>query len=630
MSERLRISRRDFMNGVALSLAAGGALSPLEILAQLERPAQAAGGPYPPAFTGMRGAHPGSFEVAHALSSGAATWARPEARTDDIYDLIVVGGGISGLAAAFLYQQRTGGDARILILDNHDDFGGHAKRNEFDVDGRALICYGGSQSIDTPGHYSAVSKKLLMDLAIHTERFYDYYDQAYFEDRKLRQGLYFSRETYGTDSVQPNVLRTFFSTPPDDVAAVVNGYPLSEGAKRSLIRLLKDETDYLAGKSRDEKIRTLRATSYTEFLTKIVGAPEEVALLSRDTIKGLWGVGWDALSALEAYRTGMPGTDHLGIGELGGEPPGRDEPYIFHFPDGNAGIARALVRALIPDAIPGKTMEDLVLAQVDYSRLDRRSSANRIRLSSTAVDVRHAEDGRHVDVTYVTDEQPHRVRGRHTVLACDNAMIPHLCKELPTAQRDAIAYATKVPLVYISVAVRNWKAFENLGYGGFHIPQGILMHSFGMDFPVTMGGYSYTEHSTEPTVIHGSYVPTDPGKGLDAREQHIAGRRKLYELSFNDFERDTVRQMSGALESGGFDAERDIAAITVNRWPHGYAYEYNDYSDPPDWGPDTGPHIAGRAQMGRISIANADASAYAYVNGAIDAADRAVNEQLAT
>ena len=155
------------------------------------------------------------------------------------------------------------------------------------------------------------------------------------------------------------------------------------------------------------------------------------------------------------------------------------------------------------------------------------------------------------------------------------------------------------------------------------------MQSFGMDFPVSMGGYDYTQNSNEPTVIHGTYVPTVPDQELTAREQHIAGRKRLYEQSFDELERDIVRQMSGALEGGGFDAERDIAAITVNRWPHGYAYEYNDYEDPPEYNRYNGPHLAGAAQIGRISIANSDASAYAYVNGAIDAADRAVNEQIA-
>jgi spermidine dehydrogenase len=620
MSDRLNITRRDFINGFALSLAAGTTLSPLELLALEED----GGRYYPPSLTGMRGSHPGSFEVAHALSFTGASWPRPENLTDDPYDLVVVGGGLSGLSAAHFYRQRTGPDARILVLDNHDDFGGHAKRNEFDVDGRKLLCYGGSQSIDTPGHYSKVSAQLLKDVGIHTERFYDYYDQEYFSDRNLGSGIYFGREAYGADSVHANVIRARGQM---DIAGIIADYPLSEQSRSDLIRLIESDADYLPGRTRDEKRTLMRSVSYSNFLRDYAKVSIDVATLLRDTVKGLWGFGLDALSALEGYRLGMPGTYHLGIGELQDEPPGRDEPYLFHFPDGNAGIARSLVRTLIPAAIPGRTMEDLVLARVDYSLLDLAANKTRIRLNSTAVDVRHAAGDQAVDVTYVAGGKPWRVRGRHAILACYNNIVPYLCPEVSAAQREAIAAVTKVPLVYISVAVRNWKAFENLGYRSFYIPQGILMHSFGMDFPVSMGGYEFTQKSSEPTVIHGTYCPTVPDQGLTEREQHVAGRRHLYEMSFADFERDIVRQMSGALGSGGFDAERDIAAITVNRWPHGYAYEYNELFDPPEWSRASGPHQIGAAQIGRISIANSDASAYAYVNGAIDAADRAVNEQ---
>ena len=625
MTKKLNISRRDFLNGVALSVAAGSSLSPIELLAMTSKD----GAAYPPALTGMRGSHPGSFEVAHALSWGRKTWPRPDELTDTVYDLVVVGGGISGLSAAFFYRQRVGPDAKILILDNHDDFGGHAKRNEFDVDGRKLICYGGSQSIDTPGHYSSASSQLLKDVGIETGRFYDYFDRKYFRNRDLGRAIYFSREEYGADSVQPNVTRLFGDANADDIAQIINNYPLSNESRKSMLRLLTSEDDYLKGKSRDEKITALRSMSYIDYLKHQVDVTPEAATVFRDTTRGFWGVGWDALSALEAYRLGMPGTAGLGIGELENELPGRDEPYIFHFPDGNAGVARSLVRQLIPEAVPGNTMEDLVLSRVDYDLLDRKSNSTSIRLDSTAVNVGHADGDRHVDVTYVRDGEVHRVRGKHAILACYNDIIPHLCSELPEKQKEAIAYATKVPLVYISIAVRNWKAFENLGYQSFYIPQGILMHSFGMDFPVSMGGYDFTQDSGEPTVIHGTYVPTAPDQGLKAREQHIAGRRKLYEQSFDELEGDIVRQMSGALEGGGFDAQRDIAALTVNRWPHGYAYEYNDYADPLEYNRYNGPHLAGAAQIGRISIANSDASGYAYVNGAIDAADRAVNEQIA-
>lgn len=273
-------------------------------------------------------------------------------------------------------------------------------------------------------------------------------------------------------------------------------------------------------------------------------------------------------------------------------------------------------------------MEDLVTTPVDYSPIDLESSNVRIRLNSTCVDVRHTTNQKEVDVTYIENDNPHRVRAKHVVLACYNSMIPHICQEVPDKQVEAINYAVKVPLVYINIAIRNWKAFAELGIHDVYIPQPELMHSFGMDFPVSIGDYQYTQNPDQATVLHGTFVPTEPYQGLTAREQYAAGQRQLLEMSFDNFEKGIVRQLDGSLAGGGFDVERDVAAITINRWPHGYAYEYNELFDPVDWGPKKGPHIAGRAQVGRISIANSDASAYAYASGAIDAADRAVSEQI--
>ncbi len=614
------------MNGVAMGLTAGTAVSPLELLAMNRQSSTDA--LYPPELIGMRGSHPGSFEVAHALARNGARWTEPIDQTDRNYDLVIVGGGISGLSAAHLYKQRHGKDSRILILDNHDDFGGHAKRNEFTVDGKQLICYGGSQSIAEPSSWSPVGKKLLKDVGIHTERFYDYFDRNYFKDRKLGRGLYFSRDQYGKDYVSDNILGAEIKDNEEEIIGLINAYPIAEASKTALIKLLSQTENYLLGmESQEDKINLLRQTNYSDFLRKHVNVSEEVVLLYRDMSRGLWGIGWDALSALDAYKSGMPGTLGLNL-KIAEQSYERDEPYIFHFPDGNAGFARSIVRELIPSAISGTTMEDLVKARVDYAGLDLDSLMVRIRLNSTVVKVEHTPNEKAVDVTYIKDGSPYRVRGAHVIMACYNNIIPNICPEVPDAQKEAIAYATKMPLVYISVAVRNWNAFSNLGYRSFYIPQPSLMHSFGLDFPVSMGGYNFTQNPDEPTVIHGTYVPLDPDKGLNAREQCIAGRIRLYEMSFDDFEKNIVSQLSGALRDGGFDAERDIAAITVNRWPHGYAYEYLDYSDPVEFNPNNGPHIAGRAQIGRISIANSDASAYAYLTGAIDAADRAVNEQL--
>lgn len=625
MNKRATITRRDFMNGVALSLAAGTSLTPLEILA---RQSGVSGQYYPPALTGMRGGHPGSFEVAHAVSWAGKKYPPPKVLTDEPYDLVVVGGGISGLAAAKFYRDRVGSNVRILVLDNHDDFGGHAKRNEFSVAGKTLVGYGGSQTIDGPANYSAVSKQLLIDIGIDVQRFYEFYDQEFYEKRNLVEAIYFDKSKYGVDRVLPSPLAGFFGEPSDSALAEANfrKMPISAEAQHAFLMLLHDGTDYLEGKSIEEKTEFLRQITYEQYLQDVVGVPKELTDIFRDQIAPFWGVGWDALSALQAAKYRHLATRGLGIETA--PVLGSDEPYIHHFPDGNAGVARALVRNLIPAAVPGTTMESLATARARYSELDRESNPTRIRLNSTAVDVRHTPDENDVDVTYVRDGETFRARGKRVVLACYNNMIPYICPEVPEEQIAAIRYATKVPLVLGNVAIRNWRAFDNMGYQSFYSPGDVLFKLMGLDFPVSMGDYHFSANPDQPIVVQGWYCPAAPGQGLTAKEQHVIGRRKLYEQTFDEFEESIYRQFDAMLGPGGFDAEREIAAITINRWPHGYAYEYNDYDDPPGYDRYNGPHLKGAAQIGRISIANSDASAYAYVNGAIDAADRAVNEQI--
>lgn len=166
MKQRPGFSRRDFLSGVALGTGAA-MVSPLEALAHMGKLSSEAlaGQPYPPSRTGLRGDHTGSFEVAHAVAREGKSWDRPLRQTDNTYDLVVVGGGVSGLAAAKLFRDRAGRSVRILILDNHDDFGGHAKRNELNVDGQTLIGHGGSQTIEGPSSYSPVSAKLLREIS---------------------------------------------------------------------------------------------------------------------------------------------------------------------------------------------------------------------------------------------------------------------------------------------------------------------------------------------------------------------------------------------------------------------------------------------------------------------------------
>jgi spermidine dehydrogenase len=302
------------------------------------------------------------------------------------------------------------------------------------------------------------------------------------------------------------------------------------------------------------------------------------------------------------------------------------EKYFFHFPDGNATIARLLVRKLIPDAIPGNTSSDVVLAKANYAKLDDSSSPVRIRLNSTAVRVKHlgdAANAKEVEVSYARGGKVYTAKARSSILACWHVVIPYICEELPDKQKEALASAQKVPLLYTNVALRNWTSCQKLGVNSIYAP-GMYHTGVNLDLPVSIGGYECAGKPDQPIVVHMMKAACHPG--LPARQQHMYGRMELYTTTFETMERKIRDQLARTLGPGGFDPARDIAAITVNRWPHGYAYEYNSLFDP-FWldGGETPCEVA-RKPHGRIAIANSDAGAYAYTDEAINQAWRAVGE----
>jgi spermidine dehydrogenase len=622
------ITRRDFLNGVAIGF---GGLALSSSLGGCTRhggsdsiAAQDGAGYNPAAASGMRGDNAGSFEAAHGLRDGTF-WqtAGAASNTDDTYDLIVVGAGISGLAAAHFFRKQAGANARILILEAHDDFGGHAARKEFRVGNRLLLGYG-AQSIESPSLYSAVSKGLLADLGVDVQKFYRYFDQSLYPSLKLGSGIFFDRETFGED----HLVAGFGKIPHREFFGKA---PLSDRARRDLVRIYTDKVDYLPRLTLAQKRAVLDRTSYADFLTKIAKVSPEVLPVFQTRTHDLFGVGIDAVSALacfeegDDYGYGYPGLDTMGLGGASDRGEHKPDPYIFHFPDGNASIARLLVRSFIPEAIPGHTMEDVVVAKADYSRLDRASAPVRIRLSSTAVGVQHDGDpgsAKEVEVTYVRKGQLFRVRGRRCALACYNGMVPYLCPEIPAKQKEALAYGVKTPLVYSHVAIRSWVSFQKLGVYQIAAPGSYHVHT-AIDFPVSLPGYKFPSRPEEPMIVFMLRTPCQPG--LTEREQHRVGRVELYDTPFETFERKIRDQLARMLGPGGFDPAEDIEGITVGRWAHGYAYEYNSLFDP-DFAEGEAPHEVGRKPFGRIAIANSDAGATSYMNVAIDEAYRAVQE----
>ena len=638
-----KITRRDFVNGI--SVAAAGALT-LPLWAQEFAPEQSADY-YPPARTGLRGDHEGSFEAAHQLRDSKSVDLSSVTHTNETYDLVVTGGGLSGLAAAYFFLKNAGRTARVLILDNHDDFGGHAKRNEFRHDGRLMAINGGTLNIENIGRYPEVVKGLLNEVGIDTDRYRknNAGNEALYRSLGLGSAYFFDKETWGADRLV--VRETAAGTGAREGRGMTSEYvsrmPLSDRGRHDLLRIYgKDQPDYMPGLSSAEKKLKLAKISYQDFLLDVARVDRQVLWFFQHFGEGNFCVGADATPAFFAWMQGQPGFAGLGLEpppdgvleQLPGTQHGRQVegggPAV-HFPDGNATVARLLVRWMIPDALPGHTQEDSGAARVNYALLDRANQPARIRLNSTVLNVRHdgtPDRAKELAVSYSRGGKLYDVRARGCVMACWNMFIPYLVPELPPRQKEALAYAVKGPIVYTSVGVTNWTAWQKLGVSNISAPT--MFHTgVALTEASSLGELQHPRSPAEPIALHLTKVPTAPGK--PRQEQHRLGRAELLATSFETFERKIRDQLGRCLGAGGFDPARDIVAITVNRWPHGYAYTYNSLFEPMEWvytNSENRPNVIARQPYGLISIANSDAGASPHTDTAIWEAWRAVGDVL--
>lgn len=593
----------------------------------------------PPLRTGLQGQTDALSAPLHALRDGDDRAARSTCERDDaIEDLVVVGAGLSGLAGAWLYRRHAGRPVRILLLDALDDIGGHARRNEFQSrSGERLVGYGGSQSLDTPSFFSPLVHSLLADIGVSLERFpTGIYDRGWAARHGLvRRAVYFPRAAWGDD-------RLVVHDDDEPPASWLGRTPLPADARQALLRLWTQPAPPLWPTLAPAQRRArLAATTYADYLRRHWRLPAAAMRWHARSTHGYFGVGIDAVSALDARAAGLPGFDGLPLGDAALtdrrlSPSARllqrgPDDYVYHFPDGNAGVARALLRQLMPRALPGDDMASLASARLAYERLDDAASPVRLRLGSPVLGLRHLgppERAQRVELRYRTPDGTLRcVQARQVLLACWHRVIPQLTDELPEAQVRALLDQVKVPLLYANALLSNWRAWQRAGTASLRIVDGFWDEA-GLDMPVALGRVRPPDRSDRPILVHLAKVVVDPARrGRSPREQAAAGRRRLLGWSESRLVDEVASLLQGALGGHGFDATRDLEAVTVNRWAHGYALEY---ARPWDayWPDGPLPCVRARRGWGRVAIANSDAGAYAYAHSAIDQAARAVQELL--
>ena len=604
------IKRRDFINGSAVAVAASlsGALP--RFSQGSERLA------YPPALTGLRGSHPGSNTVAHQHAWGGGLKTIQVRQTDEHYDLVIVGAGLSGLAAAAFYQQQHGPNKKILILDNHDDFGGHARRNEHVIDGKTLITYGGSQTLVEPRTADPIIRQLFTDIGVDLFRFDTAFDQGFYRRHGLSATTYFNARHFGRDAVVQHPFCNYYNyieglpgAALSDEQAVAAA-PLSAEGKAQLMRVLRGGL-HLLDVPAEALEDYISSHNYFDYLKHTLGVNDPGVLrMARHSGIDWSNTGTELISIAEAQECGALGFAPVAVYD-------EEHPYIHHFPDGNAGVARTLVKYLIPEVADGGTAESLVDARFDYQQLDRSDQATRIRLESTVVDVHHrgstnsAED---VAVRYVRGGETLEVSATNVVMACYNMMIPHIVTDLPAHQAGALRQQMKSPLIYTTVGLRNWRAFKEQGIGLAMCP-GNMHQTLFMDFPVSLGGYEYAQTPDDPCVIQMISCPYSEEVGKPRAEQYTEARYRMLGRQFSDYESELREHLSGMLSSKHFNFDRDVASLTVNRWAHGYTVA----------GP--GDSVAiGRQPHGRITIANSDSAPAADAIEAMRMGHRAVRE----
>jgi spermidine dehydrogenase len=621
------ITRRDFLNASLLASGAVllGSASPAELLAAQKSETTAAGVIAPGDdwtgyggvgdYANSNGNTAAVLEAGHKIRDGMFEAVPPDTvDTGETYDCVIVGGGISGLAAALIFQQQTAGRKTCLVLDNHPIFGGEAKRNEFLVDGHRLIGHQGSALFQVTYPHSFIARFYesigLKAPQLEYQKWAGPGPEIALERTPYLgsspYGLYFGAKFGQTQGVWLT----------DPWGKRLEGAPISAKAREELLR-------YQSADSPKAQVPAYRGDAISRRLDTMTLEDHliETHGISRETIRtfladegSAFGLGPDALSAYTAYAF-----DALGaFAEDGTE----------MFPDGNSGIARLIVKTLIPDSIAGnRSLENICRNPVDFAALDRPNASARIRLDSTAVWVKHDGDpakSESVTVAYTRAGKTYRVKARSVVMAGGSWTTRHIVRDLPADRADAYSQFYRSPCMVANVAVRNWRFLYKMGISGCQWFEGLGSYLQVRKLALC-GADSPTVGPDSPVVLTIKVLYPSPGKSTE--QQGHLGRAEMISTPFREYERQIRQQFSDMFARTGFDASRDIAGVILNRWGHAYASPAPGFYFGKDGKPAPG-ELLRAAPFGRIAFANVDLSGMPDHKSSIIEADRAVGQLL--
>ena len=568
------ISRRDFVGGTLVGVGASLIHSSAPLYASSQLPEGFINDPW----TGYGGV--GDYAIsngnvasvrnaAHLLRDGGINKATID-KADDIgeeYDMVIIGGGFSGIGAAYQFHKKYGGDKKCLLLENHPVFGGEAKQNEFEVDGHMLYGPQGSNGFGPPRKDSdGLIAEIFRDAGIPFDYEYVTQDHSKTTVRAPLEnfyGMFWDEERYDTGYFMGEESETpwVFNPRRDNFSQM----PWTDELKAEMNRLIEDRETYYTGNDYD---RWLDSMSYKELLEKVMGySPAVTKYFDPIIALNMGGVCADVYSAYSAKMIGIPGTGS----RYRYDPEVPDKDVRTGYPGGNTGIFRHLIKYLIPDSIKGgRSFEEILFNPINFAALDRPENPLSIRLNSTAIDVRHAgefNNADHVNVTYYQNGKIKRIKAKSVVLSIGGWIARNIVGDLPVPIREAYSHFYHSPVMVVNVALRNWRFLDKMS-----ISSGRWFEGSGSFFSIRrpmMTGKLSQPYDPEKPIVMTIQVPFNfPGHSI--QEQGTIGRNILLGKSFSNYEAEIIGQMTKMFASAGFNAEQDVAGIVLNRWGHAY------------------------------------------------------------